>query len=150
MKLLDYATNVVVTGSVLTATTTAAIAVASKRETGSMFAALNQIMHIVDGDEIDHGSAFSPRNTLFGVAVSASAMFGWAAIHEALRGCCKATNPIAAAVATTTLAAVIDYAVVPPRYTPGIEKVLSKGAVVAIYGVMCASLALLGGRNKNS
>ncbi len=129
------------TGLILAATTTAAIMVASAQENNSPWAALNCVAHIVDGDAKEQPTGFSPRETGLGLAVNATAMALWGVLYEgALTATQSRSTPLTAALATT-VAYVIDYKVVPKRFTPGIEKRLSQTAILAAYAVLAATLA---------
>ena len=50
--------------------------------------------------------------------------------------------PIAPALATATLAAVVDYTITPRRLTPGFEKRLPASALVMVYAAFALGLAL--------
>ena len=130
------------TGAILSATTIGAIMLAGKRETGSAWSPLNAICHIVDGDEVSQPNEFSPRASLLGLGLNATIMFAWATLYEgALAVTRKKSGPLPAAAAATA-AYVIDYKLVPPRYTPGIEKKIGHGSVLAVYAVLAATHAL--------
>ncbi len=130
------------TGVALAGATTAAVMLAGMYETGSPWSPINAIAHIVDGDEVSQPAEFSPRESCIGLGVNAGAMLGWGILYEAgLAACRKRSNPAAAATASA-LAALIDYKMVPPRLSPGIEKTLSPKAVTFAYVVLAATLAL--------
>ena len=130
------------TGLALAATTTAAILLASDKETGSPWAALNCVAHIVDGDEKEQPTGYSPRESVLGIVVNGTAMAAWGVLYEGgLRVTNTPSSPLTALLATAA-AYGIDYKIVPKRYTPGIEKRLSQNAVWLIYGVLAATFAL--------
>ncbi|MDQ2686316.1 MAG: hypothetical protein M3Y28_00450 [Armatimonadota bacterium] len=129
------------TGLVLAATTTAAILLVSQKENHSPWAALNCVAHIVDGDEKEQPTDFSPRETGLGLAVNATAMGLWGVLYEGALSITKIrSTPLTAALATA-VAYVTDYKLVPKRFTPGIEKRLSQPAILAVYAVLGATLA---------
>jgi len=130
------------TGAILSATTVAAIMLAGERETGSPWAAVNAICHIVDGDDVSQPSDFSPRESVLGLALNSSIMFAWAGLYEAALAVSRKSGGVAPAAAAVTAAYVIDYKLVPPRFTPGIEKKISRGSIAAIYAVLGLTLAL--------
>ncbi len=136
------------TGFVLAATTNAAIMLASDRENGSPWAAINAIAHIVDGDDKEQPVAYSPRESALGIGINGTAMAAWGVLYE---GGLLLTNtrssPLTAALAAAA-AYFIDYKVVPKQYTPGIEKRLSQKAVLITYAVLAATFALSGNWNK--
>ncbi len=140
--LIQILTRGLKTGLALAATTNAAIMLASDKETGSPWAALNCVAHIVDGDGKEQPTGYSPRESWLGIAVNGTAMAAWGVLYEGgLRVTNTQSSPLTAALATAT-AYVIDYKIVPKRYTPGIEKRLSQNAIWLIYGVLGLTFAL--------
>jgi len=130
------------TGAILSATTLAAIMLAGRRETGAPWSAVNAICHIVDGDDVSQPSDFSTRESVLGAALNSSIMFAWAGLYEAALVMSGKSGGVVPAAAAATAAYVIDYKLVPPRFTPGIEKKVSRGSVAAIYAVLGVTLAL--------
>ena len=130
------------TGLALAATTNAAIMLASDKENGSPWAALNSVAHIVDGDDKEQPMDYSQRESLLGVAVNGTAMSAWGVLYEgALAVTHTKSSPLTAILATVT-AYVIDYKIVPKRYTPGIENRLSQTSVLLAYAGMAVTFAL--------
>lgn len=137
------------TGFVLAATTTATIMLVSDRETGSPWAAINDIAHVVDGDDKIQPVEFAPRESRLGIFVNGTAMALWGILYEgALAVSGFQSNPMTAALATTT-AYVTDYHIVPKRFTPGIEKRLSGKALLVTYAALGATFALSSLWNKS-
>lgn len=130
------------TGIVLSVTTALATVVASLAETGKPWAATNAICHIVDGDEIEQPTEFDPRATSIGLGINTTAMLVWSLLYEAGTEIAKIEPLAATGLATATAAWVLDYKIVPKRYTPGVEKHLSFGPILAIYAVLGTTLAL--------
>ena len=142
MNIAHIIGNGLKTGLALAVSTTASLLLASHAENGAPWAALNAVAHIVDGDEKEQPTQFSPRESGLGLAVNATAMVTWGVLYEGVLTVTKTrSTPMTAAVGTVT-AYLIDYAIVPKRLTPGIEKRLSRNTVWAIYGVLGATLAL--------
>ncbi len=130
------------TGFALAATTNAAIMLASDKENGSPWAALNSVAHIVDGDDKVQPTDYSQRESLLGIAVNGTAMSAWGVLYEgALSVTHTKSSPLTAILATAT-AYVIDYKIVPKRYTPGIEDRLSQRSVLLAYAGMAITFAL--------
>jgi hypothetical protein len=130
------------TAAIATITITAAIMLVSKRETGSQWAAINDICHMADGDEKDQPVEFAPRETPLGLGLNASAIATWALGYEYfLGGVPLPSSAFWAALATTGIW-IVDYRIVPKRYTPGFEKHLSPAAIAAVYATLAATLAL--------
>jgi hypothetical protein len=129
-------------GALAGVATTAAVAALSRRETGSASAGLNAVSHIAWGDRAARQQDPSLKYTLTGLALNAAAVTGWALVQDMLfnrrRGLARS---VAAGTATAALAYVVDYHMVPERFTPGFEKRLSGPALAAVYGVLAASLA---------
>lgn len=150
MNLGKILTGGLKTGLALSLTTTAAILLASAKENNAPWAALNAVAHIVDGDDKEQPTQFSPRESILGVAVNGAAMAAWGILyHAALSVTRTRSTPLTATLATTA-AYFIDYKVVPKQFTPGIEKRLSQASVLAAYAVLAATLAASPLWNKNT
>lgn len=134
--------NSLKTGIVLSVTTALATVVASLSETGKPWAATNAICHIVDGDDVDQPADFDPRATSIGLAINTTAMFVWSALYEAGTEVAKVEPMAATGLGAAAAAWVLDYKIVPKRYTPGVEKHLTFGPILAIYAVLGTTLAL--------
>src|SRR5689334_6865122 len=130
-------------GALAGVATTAAVAALSRRETGSASAGLNAVSHIAWGDSAARQQDPSLKYTLTGLALNAAAVTGWALVQDLLFGRRRrgVARSVAAGTATAALAYVVDYHMVPERFTPGFEKRLSGPALAAVYGVLAASLA---------
>lgn len=141
-KLLGRST---VTSIATTVATTALTAWLGKRETGSAAAPFNATSHIVHGEEAVRHDEPSAKYTLTGVLLNAGAMAAWSGIQELAFGrwARKGTpaRALASGAATSVLAYVTDYYVVPKRLTPGFEKRLSKKAMLATYVGLALALA---------
>lgn len=116
-----------------------------KRETGSAAAPFNATSHIVHGDEATRHDEVSAKYTLTGFLLNAAAMAAWSGVQEVAFGrWARKGSParaVASGAATSALAYVTDYYVVPKRLTPGFEKRLSKGAMLATYVGLALALA---------
>jgi hypothetical protein len=108
---------------------------AGRRQAGSYAAPLNATSHIAWGDEAARHDRPSLKYTGTGAALHYGAALFWAALYESLPG----PAPLRAA-ATTGIAYVADYHLVPRRLTPGFELRLSKGALAAIYVALALGL----------
>lgn len=139
------------TGVALAATTTAAIMVFSKREKGSPWAGLNAVAHVVDGNHRKIPRDFAPRESSIGLAVHAGSMIGWGVLYRAAlaifggpgfggRGL-GGRGVVPAGIATLVIA-LVDYELLPPRFAPGIERVLGPLGVGATFAAIGATLAL--------
>ena len=134
------------TGAVASATTALATAALGKAEINNAVAPLNAVSHIPWGERAAAEDAASAKFTLTGILLNSAAVTGWAGIHELLfgryldRG--NLTGALLGGAATSTLAFVTDYYIVPKRFTPGFEKRLSNASLLGIYSVLALSLAL--------
>ena len=127
-------------GSYMPVTTTAAIAAASVAATGSAASAINSISHCVYGDDREIGHRLSTGETLVGAAANTAAMVFWSALYELMPGRKSVPRSIAPAIIGTALAYVVDYHVVPKRYSPGFERFLPGASIAAIYAVFSRQL----------
>ncbi|RYG26396.1 hypothetical protein EON82_03485 [bacterium] len=143
---MGFPKNVLISAGIATVATTFAAALLGRRETGSYAAPLNATSHIAFGDEAADQDDFTIRYTATGVVINALAMVSWAAIQEYVAGKWARQGPpvraLAAGTATSAVAYVTDYHVVPERLTPGFEKRLSNEALAIVYGVLAVGLAL--------
>ena len=130
------------TGLALAAATNAVIMLASDKENGSPWAALNCVAHIVDGDDKEQPEDYAPRESRIGILVNGTAMSAWGVLYEgALLVTRTKSSPLTALLAVGA-AWVIDYKIVPKRYTPGIEKRLSQRSVLLSYAAMAVIFTL--------
>ncbi|MGI4788832.1 MAG: hypothetical protein ACRYFS_08275 [Janthinobacterium lividum] len=138
------------TGFVLAAATNAAIMLASDKENGAPWAALNSVAHIVDGDEKEQPTAYSQRESLLGITVNGTAMCAWGVIYEGALLVTKTKSNLLTALLGATVAYLIDYKVVPKQFTPGIEKRLSRNSVLLAYAAIAACLVISPLWNKST
>jgi hypothetical protein len=142
----EFLEHVAVTGAVASAATTLAVAALGQAENGEAIAPVNAVSHIAWGDEAARQTGVTTKYTLTGLVLNAAAVTSWAVIYHTLFGGRKIT-PVAAvtgAVATSALAYVTDYHVVPERLTPGFERRLSNRSLALTYGVLATGL-MVGG-----
>jgi len=140
----SFLADAAVSGAVAALTTTAAITLLGHQRDGSAWAPLNAVSHILWGDEAATHTEKSLTYTGSGAALNTGAMLSWGAVYAAFLALMPRRTPTAAvgvAVATTALAYVTDYHVVPRRLTPGFEKRLSGGEMAVIYGALAIGLA---------
>lgn len=131
-------------GATATVATTMALALSGSRLDVTPWAPINAVSHILYGDEAaDHVRA-SAAYTATGALLNAAAMFAWSGVYALLRRGVSRRSPasaIGAAAATSVIAYVVDYHVVPRRLTPGFEKRLPPGAISGVYGALALGLA---------
>ena len=138
-------TNTLLTAGFATAATTlAAVALGARRKRPAKI--INATSHIAWGDR-DARRAHRPdlKHTLTGFALNAAAMGAWAATQRVLFGkpaTDSLTRAAAVGAATSALAWLTDYKVVPKRFTPGFELHLDAKEMTLMYGVLAGALAL--------
>ena len=135
-----------VSGTVAGRLSTAVLAIAGRREAGSAAAPINAVSHWLWGDESLHAQEPSLRHTLTGFVTNHLAAIFWAMLYSGAYGhrsdAKRLPQAIAGGVATSAVAYVVDYHLVPQRLTPGYEHRISPGALLATYGALAAGLAL--------
>ena len=145
----------IASGTISGLATAAATLVEGKRETGSYYAPLNATSHIIWGDEAARQDGPTLKYTLTGFLLNHASTIFWALFYEKLfgqhaskHGRADAGNapaplaePILGAAAVTTAAYVIDYHLIPERFTPGFEKRLSAKSLAVIFVTLAIGLA---------
>lgn len=142
----EFAIDSARTGAIATAATAATAAACGGLESGQAAAPLNAISHIVWGKRAAQQNAPSWKYTFTGLATHAAAVTSWAAIHEffahraAARG--ETSTVLLSAIGVSALAYLVDYRIVPDRFTPGFEKRLSQRSLLGVYSVLAGALAV--------
>lgn len=134
-----------VAGASASAATTLTVALAGTAAQGSPWPALNAVSKMVHGDHAPWRNEASWKYTGTGALLNTAAVFSWAAIYAVLRGPRTRTDyvrAVTAGAATSALAYVIDYHVVPERFTPGFEKRLPNRSLGLIYTALALGLAV--------
>lgn len=135
-----------IAGTVASALSTALLAAAGQRQAGSAVAPTNAVSHWLWGDDALRAQAPSLRHTLAGYLTHHGACIFWAALYSRLWGhrdeAKTLPQAIAGGAATSAVAYVVDYKVVPKRLTPGFEHRLSPGAMTATYATLALGFAL--------
>ena len=138
-------------GSAASVLSTALVLLRSRRETGSVYAALNAVSHWLWGPRAYLADEPSWRHTAPALAIHhASAMF-WGALFEVLLRLLRPRPPksadpsetnrasltfadvAATAAIVTGVAALTDLRIVPERLSPGFENRLQPGSVALVY-----------------
>lgn len=135
-----------VSGTLAGLLSAAVLLVTGKRETGSAVAPVNAESHWLWGDESLTEDRPTLRHTLTGIVTHQLSTVFWAAVYALVRGDRKAVRSVPEAliggIATSAAAAVIDYTLVPKRFTPGFENRLSTGSMVAVFAAIAGGIAL--------
>lgn len=122
-----------------------ALAACGRRETGSMFSAVNAVSHWLWGDQATRADRPSLKHTVVGYLIHHGASMFWAALFE--KSCCRtldrkdAAGTAAVATAATAVACFTDYQLTPRRLRPGFEQRLSKMSLLMVYTAFGVGLA---------
>jgi hypothetical protein len=138
------AARVVVTGSIASTTSLLALVAACRARGRSASAGPNAISHWIWGMPAWHTPRGDIRHTAVGSAIHHGSSLLWATVYEGWawrRPTRQARVQLARAVAVTTLAAVVDYAVVPKRLSPGFEAWLRPREIALVYLAFAGGLA---------
>jgi len=154
-RAASWLLHTLATAAPASAATTAVVSLCGKMEERNAVAPLNAVSHILWGDSAARQDDLSLKHTGTGLALNTLAITSWAGVYEALfgsrarRGSNRAA--ILGGIATSALAYVTDYHVVPRRLTPGFEKRLSPLSMFAVYASLALSLpiaSLLGRKSQ--
>jgi len=137
-----------VSGAIAAGTTSAYVAAAGARDTGSAIAPINATSHIAWGESAGDVETVDARHTLLGAALNLGACVFWASFYERFFGRAADRGDVGTALLGGGLVAaaayVTDYHVVPKRLTPGWETRISQPSLFAAYAVLALSLPLRG------
>jgi hypothetical protein len=135
-------------GAIAAGATSAYVAAAGARDTGSAIAPINATSHIAWGETAGDVETFDARHTVLGAALNLGACVFWASFYERLFGRAADRGRVGTALLGSGLVAaaayVTDYHVVPKRLTPGWESRISQPSLFAAYAVLALSLPLRG------
>lgn len=134
--------NICISGTAVALTTSAALAVLARIEGRSALQPVNSTSHWYWGDAAGRSRRIDAPHTILGFVTHHGASLFWACAYEVLRRHPQKRAVFGDAVAVSALAAVVDYAVVPKRLTPGWEKVVSPRAIGVAYAAMAVALAI--------
>ena len=120
----------------------------AKAERIPLWQPVHAVSHILFGDKVMHETRFHARYWISGFVLNAGAMYGWAVVAELgyLWLSLKAGDLITAAlmaIALTIIAFITDFHIVPKRFTPGFEKVISRYALYTVY--LCLAIGFVFG-----
>ena len=135
-----------VSGTASSILSTAALALMGNRETGSPYAPTNAVSHYVHGEKAAHRDGLSLRYTVPGYLIHHASATFWSFVFERFAGTVldkkSPVGTMAAAAATSALAAFTDYKITPKPLHPGYEKRLSKPSLAVVYGGFAIGLAV--------
>lgn len=132
--------------AVATATTTASLLWLGKRHARTPWAPLDAVSHIAWGDRAFAREELDVRHTLVGFLLSLGAVAGWSALHALVVGRPMRTRfaiplELASGAAVAATAYVVDFKILPERFTPGFEWKLPRKPLRRLYVILAASLA---------
>jgi hypothetical protein len=136
--------SALVSGTAASLFTTVVLAACGKKERADPYGPLNGPSQWIWGKHAACERGFSVRHTVVGYLIHHAMSIFWATFFEKLaasRNPSLAAETLAVAAATSTVACVVDYCVVPDRFTPGFEKQLSRHSMALTYVAFAAALA---------
>ncbi|NHZ96463.1 hypothetical protein [Massilia sp. CCM 8734] len=134
-----------VSGTVASVLSTAALTALGKATDGSGFGPTNAISHWVWGDRAARRDGPSWRYTATGYLIHHASATFWAVLFERLlkRQLDKQDPAVTLpAAAASALACFVDYRITPDRLKPGFEQRLSRPSLALVYGAFGLGLAL--------
>lgn len=144
MSIAQTARAALSTGSIASAITTAALAGLAKARGKGVLQPTNSTSHWLHGERAAEATGADLAHTGVGYATHHASTAFWAAPLEAWLAARPARNPadiFGRAIAVAGIAALVDYALVPKRFTPGWENVLPPRDIAVVYGVLAIGLA---------
>jgi hypothetical protein len=133
------------TGAVSGLLMSTVIAGASRLATGRSASGLNVISHMLWGRRVSRKTQWTLRHTGTGLALNQLACLFWAGCYEAMLGDDRRTKRSRQAIDAIALSAVaylVDYHLVPERFTPGFELKFSRRWFPVLYAGLAGSLWL--------
>ena len=114
-------------------------------EGNDAFAPVNAISHIAFQDKSLGQTGPQPKFFLTGLLLNLSAMLGWAAVSEAIYRALhipphQILSTFVMAVAISVAAYFTDFRLVPERFTPGFEIVISRKGLYVVYALLTFAL----------
>jgi hypothetical protein len=139
-------TEGMLSGALAAALSAGVVMLAGRRDSGSAVAPINAVSHWMWGDEAAQDETVNLKHTGLGALTHVLSAAFWGTLHAALRPKSPQVHSVAAAamggVATSAFAAAFDYGVIPKRLTPGFEKRLDTGSMVAAFAAIAIGLAV--------
>jgi hypothetical protein len=136
--------SALVSGTLVSIATTAALALLARAEGKRALQPTNATSHWLHGEGAGRYRRADLAHTLVGYLTHHASAIFWALPFQRWLADRPPRPPhivLRDAAAMAAIAAIVDYALVPKRLTPGWEEVLPKRSIVAVYGVMALALA---------
>ena len=137
--------STLLSGAVAGVTSTLALGLLAQLEGKSVLQPVNSTSHWLNGERAASFRGADVAHTAVGLATHQAATFFWAALFEWWISARRPLRPMPMlqyALATSVVAAAVDYGATPKRFTPGWEFVLSKRSMAATYAAMAVGLAV--------
>jgi hypothetical protein len=140
--LLQWLRESALPGALAGIATSVAATLLSRAQVGRAPAALNAVSHILWGRDAARQDGFSARHTLAGLLLNQGATAWWGTVFRGVAGRSPAPGrALAGGAAVAALAYLVDYHLIPRRFTPGYELRLDGRALAGIFGALAAGLA---------
>jgi hypothetical protein len=140
-------TKALITGSIASAVSAGMLGLLAKAEGKDVVQPVNATSHWLHGEDAGTRTAVDVEHTATGYATHHAANVFWAALFETLQSAAPDARPgkvIRDAALVSTIAAVVDYGIVPSRLTPGWEGPLPIRSVAGGFVGMACGLAIGG------
>ena len=137
----------IVSGSVASVVSAAVLGLLARAEGAGALQPINATSHWLHGDEAGKQKGLDARHTGTGMLTHHGACVFWASLFETLRETAPYAGPqrIARdAMLVATLAAIVDYGLIPKRLTPGWEEPLPIRSVAGGFAGLALGLAMGG------
>lgn len=139
--------NSLVSGTVAGAASAAVLAVLAKFEGVAPIQTINASSHWLHGESAGQVKDVDVKHSGTGLATHCGACIFWATLSEALRARALDAGPrriVRDAAVVSTIAATVDYGLMPKRLTPGWEEPLPIRSVAGGFAGLALGLALGG------
>jgi hypothetical protein len=143
-------TDAVVSGSIASVLSAAALSYCSKHDEGSVAGGLNGPSQWLWGEQEAYSREATLRHTAAGYTIHHATSIVWALIYEHAFGRARQRDPkrvtnlqaVSEAAVIATAAYLADYKIAPKRLQPGFDKHMSGRSMFAVYVAFGAGLAI--------
>lgn len=146
MPIAETLARAAVSGSCASVASAVALVAGGQRDCASCLAPINAVSHWVWRERALYQQDGSLRYTVPGYLIHHSMSVFWAVTYEALPRPPERPRPalweIAAGLGVAALACLVDLRLTPQRLTPGFERRLGAGSLLAVYALFGLGLAL--------
>jgi hypothetical protein len=113
---------------------------------GAPLQPLNTVAHLLIGSRAFYVTGAQPVVTSAGILVHIVSIVAWGVLFSLAIGRMRGARVWAAALVFAGIVALIDFALLPARFAPGFETLLTRGELIVVYGVMAGAMAVAAGR----